>query len=128
MITREEILMGRDKVHPLTPEIEANLKKLLEAVNKFRAAYGKPLLVSSGWRPGSFNTAAGGAKASAHMVALAVDFKDPDGFVDAFAAECDRKALLKQWGLWLERPENTPGWCHLDCKDRGNRTSNIFVP
>lgn len=128
MITKDEILMGRDKQYPLTPELEANLARLLEAVNKFRTAYGKPLFVSSGYRPGAFNSAAGGAKASNHMICLAVDFKDTDGAVDAFAEECDKKGLLKQWGLWLERPSNTPGWCHLDCKNRGSRPSNIFVP
>ena len=128
MITREEILMGRDKQYPLTPELEANLTKLIGAVNKFRAAYGKPLTVSSGYRPGAFNSAAGGAKASNHMICLAVDFKDADGAIDAFAVECDKKGLLKAWGLWLEHPDSTPGWCHLDIKLRGDRSSNIFKP
>lgn len=113
MITREEILMQRDKEFPLTPELENNLKKLLEAVNKFRKAYNKPLFVSSGYRPGAYNKAAGGAKKSNHMICLAVDFKDKDGEVDKFAK--DNLKLLEECGLYLEDPDHTPGWCHLQC-------------
>lgn len=128
MISRNEVLMGRDKDHPLTSELESNLNKLLTALNKFRKAYGKPMSVSSGYRPGTFNSAAGGAKKSAHMECLACDFRDPDGSIDAFAIECDKNGLLKQWGLWLEHPDHTKGWCHLDIRDRGNRKSNVFIP
>lgn len=120
--------MGRDKDHPLTPEQEANLNKLLTALNKFRAAYGKPMKVSSGYRPQAINAAVGGAKRSAHMECMACDFQDADGAIDAFAVECDKKGLLKEWGLWLEHPDDTKGWCHLDIRDRGKRKSNIFKP
>jgi len=127
-ISRSEILMNRDTEFPLTPELEANLTKLLEAVNKFRTAYGKPMSVSSGYRPGHYNSDAGGAKASNHMICQAVDFKDADGSIDAFAMECDKNGKLKEWGLWLEHPDKTKGWCHLDVKDRGVRKSNVFMP
>lgn len=130
MINKSEILMGRDKQYPneYTKEVSDNIDQLLISLNKFREAYGKPMEVSSGWRPQSVNAAVGGAKASNHTIGKACDFKDPDGAIDAFAKECDKKGLLKQWGLWLENPDNTKGWCHLDNKDRGNRSSNIFNP
>ena len=68
MISRDEILMGRDKQAPLTGLMEVNLRKLLQAVNKLRAAYGKPMIVSSGYRPAAINaTIPGAAKKSNHM-------------------------------------------------------------
>lgn len=129
-ISKSEILMGRDKTHLLeyTQEVSNNIDKLLIAINKFRAAYGKPMSVSSGWRPASINTSVGGASKSNHVLGLACDFKDPDGAIDAFAVECDKNGKLKEWGLWLEHPDSTKGWCHLDIKNRGDRKSNIFKP
>ena len=54
--------------------------------------------------------------------------KDPKGEIDAFAMEMDKQGKLKEWGLWLEHPDATSGWCHLDIKDRGDRKSNVFKP
>jgi len=80
MVTRDEILMGRDKQYPLDGIMEANLEKLLRAVNKFRAVYGKPLKVTSGYRPEAINaTVKGAAKKSNHTQCLAVDLADSDG-------------------------------------------------
>lgn len=117
MITRTEVLMGRDKEFPLTPALETNLSKLLIALNKVRAAYGKPMKVSSGYRPGRYNTAAKGAKASAHITCQACDFSDPTGDLDAWCMQ--NLALLSSCGLRLEHPDSTPGWCHLDIKFNG---------
>lgn len=130
MITKEELLMGRNVSHKdeYTDEISNNLDQLLIALNMFRKAYGKPMVVSSGWRPQAINKSVGGANKSAHTLGMACDFKDADGAIDAFAMECDKKGLLKEWGLWLESSESTPGWTHLDIRDRGNRKSNIFKP
>ena len=132
MISKNEVLMGRDQDSrysaEFTQNISDNIDKLLIALNKFRQAYGKPMKVSSGWRPQSVNQSVGGAKASNHVVGLACDFNDPKGEIDTFAIECDKTGLLKLWGLWLEHPDSTIGWCHLDIKHRGDRDSNIFRP
>lgn len=125
MITREEILMGRDKQYPLNQEQEENLNKLLIAVNKFREEYGRPLIVSSGYRPAAINANVNGAaKKSNHIMCLAVDFKDTDGKIDKFCL--DNLDLLKECGLYLESPNHTPGWCHLQCvpPKSGNRIFN----
>ena len=125
-VTREEVLMGRDAIAPLTVELEMNLTKLLACLNKFRAAYGKPLLVSSGYRPPQINNqVTGAAKKSNHMKCLACDFKDPDG---ELAKWCLLNLdVLKGCELWLEAPSKTPGWCHLQCvpPKSGNR---VFEP
>lgn len=116
-ISRQEILMGRDKTHPneFTQEISDNIdNRLLPALNKFRDAYGKSMIVSSGWRPPTINAnVPGAAKKSNHMLGLACDFKDTDGSLDAFCMA--NQDLLKALGLHLEHPDSTPGWCHLQC-------------
>lgn len=133
MITREEILMNRDRQYPLNSELENNLKLLLTALNKLRAIYGKPMYVSSGYRPGNFNSSAGGAKKSTHMSCQACDFKDIDGSLAKYCL--DNLYLLKQCGLYLEDPRWTrikdkngkivSGWTHLQIRPVNKR---VFIP
>ena len=110
-ITPQEVLMGRDAEYPLTDEMRSNLSKLLQALNQFRAYYGKPMYVTSGYRPGKYNEAAGGARKSNHMVCLACDFRDADGQLDKWCM--DNPGILEKCGLYQEHPDSTPGWCHL---------------
>lgn len=117
--------MGRDKTDPLTPEMEENLHKLLTALDGLREAFGKPMKISSGYRPASVNKAVGGAKKSNHMMCLACDFQDKTGEIDEFCL--DNLKLLKELGLYLESPNHTVGWCHVQLKapSSGNR---VFIP
>lgn len=123
MITREEILQGRDKEYPLSPTLEYNLGQLFHAINCVRRTFGKPMVVSSGYRPGKYNVAAHGAPSSAHLTCEAIDIADPSGEVDAWCLA--HLPLLETLGLWLESPDHTPGWCHLDIRPRAVR---VFIP
>lgn len=115
--SRKECLKGRDDEYPLTPELEANLERLLIALNEFRQAYGKPMHISSLYRPEAINKAAGGAKKSNHLVCLACDFSDPDGKLAEFCIQ--NLDLLERCGLYMEHPSvtktKTGGWVHLQC-------------
>lgn len=125
MITRDEILMGRDKEFPLDKALEANLNALLTALNAFRAHYGVPMKVSSGYRPGHYNKDAGGASNSSHKTCEACDFSDQSGLLDAYCeANLD---ILAECGLYLEDPDHTVGWCHLTTRapKSGHR---VFIP
>lgn len=115
--------MGRDVEYPLTPELEMNLTSLLTALNKFRTAYGKPMYVTSGYRPGHYNKDANGAVNSSHLTCQACDFKDSDGALDFFAA--DNVHLLEYCGLYVEDSARTVGWIHLQIRPTKNR---IFKP
>lgn len=123
LITRDEILMGRDKEFPLTPELEKNLLKLLESLNYLRYDYGKPMTVSSGYRPGYYNKNAGGAKSSAHLTCEACDFGDVSGDLDSWCMANQDK--LRKYGLRLEHPSYTKNWCHLDIK---LKDKVVFIP
>jgi hypothetical protein len=125
MVSAKQILMDRDKEYPLTPELEANLDRLLVAVNALEKLYGKKLRVSSGYRPGHYNKAAGGAKASAHLTCEAVDFRDTDcQFRDWLLANT---WVLERCGLYLEDPANTLGWIHLQVRPTRSG-KRVFIP
>lgn len=134
--TRDEILMGRDKISPLTPEMEENLEKLIMAVSRVRAAYGKSLTVSSGYRPASINSSVGGAKLSAHQSCQAVDIVDKDGKLAEWVM--NNLDFVKNCGiLGVEDPRYTiilnkdgsrnSGWLHMDI--RGAKSGKlVFIP
>lgn len=123
MITAKEILMGREKEYPLNSEQIENLLDLLPRINLVRFHYTKPLIVSSGYRPGHYNKAAGGAKNSCHLACQAVDFKDPKGDLAEWCLE--NMDILERAGLYLEDPRHTKGWVHLQSRPTRN---NPFIP
>ena len=115
MIALADYWMGRDKTHAadMTPEIRSNAADLVVRCNQLAAALSFPLpRVSSGWRPPSVNAGVkGAAKRSNHMTGNAVDFADPDGKLDAWCLA--NLPTLERIGIWLEHPDATPNWCHL---------------
>jgi hypothetical protein len=127
-ISKDELLMGRDKKYPneYTSEISSNLDRLLIPMNKVRDVYGKPMTVNSGWRPSEVNSATPGAAAhSNHQMGLAVDIADPDGRLLAWVlANLD---LMQDLGLFFEDFRWTKTWVHFQCvpPKSGKR---IFIP
>lgn len=119
MIYTREILRGLRC--PL--EYQDNLDRLLIAANKLRTIWAKPMIVTSGFRTVVHNTAIGGAKNSAHLYCMAIDVADPNGELDAWLDK--NPELLEKCGLWKEHSDATPGWCHVDIRERVNR---IFKP
>ena len=125
MITKQEILQGREKKYPLTDKMEANLLRLLAAVNILRVVYGQPMIVSSGYRPPEINTSVGGKPKSKHMTCEAVDFLDRDGRLTLWCLE--HLDVLEQAGLWMEDPRYTASWLHVQVSPpkSGKR---VFIP
>jgi hypothetical protein len=114
VITIQEYLMGRQLEYPLTIELALNACELLAGVNYLRGVYGRPLVPSSGYRPGHYNKKAGGAKQSSHLSCEAIDIRDPLG---EFAKWClSHLKELERAGLYLEDPSRTKGWTHLQTR------------
>ena len=120
--------MGRDKPYrsELTRELRANARETLRRVNGLLRRAGMMRKVASGWRPATINAAVpGAAKRSKHITCLAIDLEDRNGALDTWClANLD---ALEEFGLWLEHPDATPGWCHLQIQAprSGNR---VFYP
>ncbi len=131
MITLEQYYMGRDKEYPPTEAMEGNALNLLGAIAKLEARIAKMPLklsgfvfeLSSGYRPGKYNKAAGGSGKSAHLTCEAIDLKDPTGWLAHFLTINSK--LLEELGLYMEHPSRTKGWVHLQTRKTRNR---IFYP
>jgi uncharacterized protein YcbK (DUF882 family) len=110
-ITYNELLHGH-LLSDVPMAHQFNLEELLIAVNKLRDFWGKPMLVTSGYRSMQdqlrINPA---ATASNHLIGCAVDFVDPDGALYAFAFANQDK--LAEFGIWCEA--DTVGWLHCQC-------------
>lgn len=123
VLTTSTYLMSRNIEYPLSKEQEANMALLLSRVNdliKDLPDVIKPRGITSGYRPGRFNEAAGGAPKSGHLVCKAVDLVDPVNAIDDYLDK--HPELLVKHKLWREDPARTKGWCHLDTTARPKHT------
>jgi hypothetical protein len=114
-VTLADYWMGRDKKYPASwnEDIETHAIDLLERVNSLLAVFGEDRAVNSGWRPPEVNSATpNAALKSKHMTGNAVDLADPEGDLDDWCSENDGSRLI-QYGLYMEHPAATKGWCHL---------------
>lgn len=139
MITLFDFFMGRDVAfrNLLTPELRANAAKTVRAAQDLLVlakGAGQVLhpnkdfgMVRSGWRPPAINAATTNASpTSHHMKCLAIDLED-NGHALAKWCQANADTVLKDLGLYLEHPDFTPTWCHVQLVPprSGNR---IFRP
>lgn len=133
-ITVDDILTSSGKYKDraqspeLTTELRANADDLCKRVNNLLNAIWKaPVTVSSGFRTAAANSALpNAAKKSYHMLCKAVDLSDPQGKLKELILT--KPEVLVDYGLWLEDPASTPGWCHLDSGVRSPRSPRVFKP
>jgi hypothetical protein len=126
MITLPDYWMGRDERYAdqLTDAIRACAGDLIGRVNLLLTwamiENIRPALdartrthVASGWRPAEINEAtSNAAKASKHLTGDGIDLRD-NGTRD-LARWCLRNLdALEEIGLWMENPQWTPTWVHL---------------
>lgn len=138
MLTLDDYLMGRDASHPLDAATRDNAHELLGRVNLLLTWAHKDGIwpgtdfytstpVASGWRPAAINDrTANAAKNSNHLTGRAIDLRDtPDR---ALARWCLRNLdTLAELGLWMEDPQWTPSWVHLQTvPPRSGR--RVYVP
>lgn len=119
MISREELLKGET----LPLHLEQNLTTLLERLNNFRDLYGKPMIVTSGYRTEAHNYKIGGAPYSKHCQAMACDFFDFDGKIKLWIK--NNTQVLVDCDLYMEDPIKTPTWVHLDIFKRKTRVFKV---
>lgn len=125
MVMMQELLKNYN-LNDQSEDIQNNLKILLERVNKIRAAYGKPMKVTSGLRTMEDHlriyrekAAAAGVpfneakvpKQSKHLYGQAVDIADADHDLQDWCKA--NEALLVSTGLWMEDFSVTTSWVHF---------------
>jgi hypothetical protein len=106
--------------------VRINAADLAERVSKLLGALGYTTAkVSSGFRTQAANSAANGAKLSAHQTGEAVDLED---IGNTLCATINRDpSVLDTFDLYMENSFYTKGWCHLQLRPTksGRR---IFTP
>ena len=126
MIIAADYYMGRDAKYPdeLTDAIRERVAELLGRVNLLLSwAYAdnvRPALdhttgthVASGWRPKAINDSTrNAAAASRHLTGEGIDLRD-NGTRDLAQWCLKNEESLAEIGLWMERPQWTPTWVHL---------------
>lgn len=124
VITYEQYVGKWDTSSDVTGNIEFNIRnRLLPIINDLCDYISScevdfpinPITKSliSGTSLGGFRpqTCTIGAPKSNHKQGLAVDIYDPKGEIDAWCMT--NKTTLAEFGVWLEHPDATPGWCHM---------------
>jgi len=96
--------------------IEANLHELCRRLNIVRAAYGKPMIVTSGLRSESqqaelIKAGKSNATKSKHLTGHAADIADPEHDLINFLKA--NVKLMEQVGIWCEHESATTNWCHI---------------
>lgn len=134
-ITLDQYAMGRSlEYQDEWQGAFVNAVDLLGRVNALLNEIGWALdvKVTSGFRPLALNQKVKrAAKSSYHMIGKAVDFADDDHmFRRYFNPLMDMGAanVLRKYGLFMEHPDSTPTWIHLDTGNRIDRPSRVFLP
>lgn len=90
---------------------------LLEALQKLRDLFQKPMRISSGYRCPEHNKTVSGASCSAHLTGHAADIEDFERHLQHFCTP----EILERCGLWAEGFEDTPVWVHLQVRPAAQR-------
>lgn len=114
MILVTDYIMGRDLESPLDMQQARNMSDLLSRVNWLFGTLEIHARVSSGYRTPEINKKVSGSKNSAHLTCQAVDLIDNDG--NLALKILDHLDLVEECGLYIENPEHTPGWLHIQSR------------
>lgn len=130
-------MLGDNNINDVPIAHQHNMEKTLICVNKLREAWGKPIVVTSGYRSLQHHLEIYSKKGitdrskipmqSKHLSGLAVDLSDPDGSLYKWAYNNQDK--LTEWGIWCER--DTKGWLHCQSVPYGSYNegkSRFFYP
>ena len=82
-----------------------------------REHFGKPVVITSGYRTPAHNAKVGGAKSSQHLLGRAADIRVQGVSVEDVAAYAE--SLMPDWGgvgRYLVKAGRTTGWVHVDTR------------
>ena len=102
-------------------EQEQNLIALIENIlDPLREAYGKPIIVTSGYRCQKLNSAVGGAKTSQHLTGEAADIRSVEDTVSENKKLFD---LIQKLNLPFDQliDEYNLNWVHVSYSKRNRR-------
>ena len=128
-VTRSETAKRRGISNMPTPEHIENFKKL--AANIFqpiREHFGKPIIISSGYRSAELNKAIGGSLSSQHSSGEAIDI-DMDGtdITNAQIFNYIKENLNFDQMIWEFGTDANPDWVHVSFAANRSQRKQILV-
>ena len=110
-----EVTQGDRRRVPSDPTVIKNILALAHELDKIREAWGKPIGVTSWYRPRAINRAVGGVQDSQHINGGAADIYPIGGDIFAF-----QKWLDSRWNRALGYGAKK-GFVHVDLRAPGQR-------
>lgn len=92
----------------------------LKRLDDIREKYGKPIIITSGYRCPSLNKLVGGVATSYHQKALAADLKWDAALYDFIAYNCKYDKLI------FEKSKNSK-WIHIQFNPDGERQQHFSL-
>lgn len=113
-LTRSATATARGIDNAPTPEIKANLERLVQKVlDPLREIYGKPITVNSGYRCPELNKAVGGSKTSDHMNGFSVDITASSKKENAILFQIIKDNFDFDQLIWEKGNSEYPDWVHV---------------
>lgn len=120
--------LGVDMTPP--PEVVENLRNLCVAIlQPVRDHFGRPVSVSSGWRPLKVNRAIGSSDGSQHVLGQAADFEIPGISNPVVAQWIEDNLIFDQLILeFYTQGDPNSGWIHASfVAGRQNRQQSLTI-
>lgn len=116
---------------PNHQEIDNLFRVCKELLQPIRDVYGKPIIVTSGFRNKALNNAVGGSSTSKHMNGLAVDFKASEGtnkaLWDLIIKLRDEGKIEFDQLIWEKGTKKEPSWIHIGLTEGKNRNQILYL-
>ena len=120
-LTKSDTALRRGISNVPNEQQENNLRKLVETIlDPLREKYGKPIIVTSGFRCKKLNKILGGSKTSQHQTGEAVDIRSVQDTIEENKKIFD---LIKEMDLPFDQliNEYNYDWIHVSCSDKNRK-------
>lgn len=115
---------------PNYKEIDNLTRLCKELLQPIRDAYGKPIVITSGFRNKKLNTAIGGSSTSQHLNGLAADIKSGDGknkaLWDVILSLHKQGKLPFDQLIWEKGTKSAPAWIHIGLNENKMRNQILI--